>query len=43
MAIAPRTERRAPNEAGAGNGAGALTFQIEHLGRAVPDLWRSAA
>ena len=29
-----------PNKAGAGNDAGALPFQVEHLGRAVPDLIR---
>jgi hypothetical protein len=26
------------NKAGAGNGAGALSFQVGRLGRAVPDL-----
>jgi hypothetical protein len=29
------------NKAGAGNGAGALSLQVERLGRAVPDLCRS--
>jgi hypothetical protein len=33
---------QAPNKAGAGNGAGALSFHVERLGRAVPDLIRSA-
>jgi hypothetical protein len=28
------------NKTGAGNGAGALSFQVECLGRAVPDLCR---
>ena len=35
-------EYRAPNKPGAGNGAGALSFQIDRLGRAVPDLCRYA-
>jgi hypothetical protein len=30
------------NKAGAGNGAGALSLYVERLGRAVPDLIRSA-
>ena len=30
-----------PNKAGAGNGARALSFHVERLGRAVPDLCRS--
>ena len=32
-----------PNKAGAGNGAMALSFHVGRRGRAVPDLWRSAA
>jgi hypothetical protein len=35
------TTRKA-NQAGAGNGAGTLSFHVERLGRAVPDLCRSA-
>ena len=31
------------NKAGAGNGAGALSFHVGRLGRAVPDVVRSAA
>jgi hypothetical protein len=31
------------NQAGAGNGAGALLSHVEALGRAVPDLCRSSA
>ena len=31
-----------PNKIGAGNGAGALPFHVECLGRAVPDLSRYA-
>jgi hypothetical protein len=31
------------NKAGAGNGAEALSFHVGRLGRAVPDLFRSAS
>jgi hypothetical protein len=33
---------RKPGPYPAGNGAGALSFQVERLERAVPDLFRSA-
>jgi hypothetical protein len=36
-------EFKTANKAGAGNGAGTLLFQAGRLGRAVPDLIRSAA
>ena len=37
---AERQEIASGEQADAGNGAGALLFQIGHLGRAVPDLIR---
>ena len=33
--------KRKPNKAAAGNGAGALSFHVQRLGRAVPELGRS--
>lgn len=36
------TNRIAANKAGPGNAAGALSFHVGRLGRAVPDLFRSA-
>ena len=36
-------KQKSPNKAVAGNGAGALSFHVERVGRAVPDLVRWAA
>lgn len=36
-------DNQSPNKAGAGNGARAVSFHFGRLGRAVPDLLRSAA
>jgi hypothetical protein len=34
------SKRQRPDKGGAGRGAAGLSFQVGHLGRAVPDLVR---